>query len=74
MDIHSFIEKFAEAIEVEDVEALTAETDFRELEEWSSLSVMLLIAFYDEEFGKEITEKDIRTAHNIRELYIIAIS
>ena len=74
MDIHSFIEKFPEAIEVEDVEALTAETDFRELEEWSSLSVMLLIAFYDEEFGKEITEKDIRTAHNIRELYIIAIS
>lgn len=73
MEIQEFIEKFAEAIEVEDVEVLTAETDFRELEEWSSLSVMLLIAFYDEEFGKEITEKDIRTAKNIGELYNIAI-
>lgn len=74
MEIQDFIEKFAEAIEVEDVEALTAETDFRELEEWSSLSVMLLIAFYDEEFGKEITEMDIRTAKNIGELYNIAVA
>ncbi|MBO4531301.1 MAG: acyl carrier protein [Paludibacteraceae bacterium] len=74
MEIQEFIEKFAEAIEVEDVEVLTAETDFRELEEWSSLSVMLLIAFYDEEFGKEITEKDIRTAKNIGELYNIAVA
>lgn len=74
MEIKEFIEKFAEAIEVEDVESLTAETDFRDLEEWSSLSVMLLIAFYDEEFDKEITEKDIRSAQSINELYNIAVS
>ena len=52
MEVKVFIEKFAEAIEVEDVECLSADTEFRTLDEWSSLSVMLLIAFYDEEFGK----------------------
>ena len=73
MEIQEFIEKFAEAIEVEDVEVLTAETDFRELEEWSSLSVMLLIAFYDEEFGKQIGGAELRGCQTLQDLYKLAI-
>lgn len=69
-----FIEKFAEAIEVEDYESLEASTEFRQLEEWSSLSIMLLIAFFDEEFGKEITEKDIKACTTIQDLYDFANS
>lgn len=72
MEIKEFIEKFAEAIEVEDVEALTAETEFHELEEWSSLSVMLIIAFFDEEFDKQVSDKEIRQAVTIQDLYNIA--
>lgn len=72
MEIIEFIEKFAEAIEIENVNALSAETKFRELEEWSSLSVMLLIAFYDEEFGKELTQAQIKDAKTIQDLYNIA--
>lgn len=68
MGIKEFIEKFAEAIEVENVEELSAETKFRELDEWSSLSVMLLIAFFDEEFEKEIGDKDIKTCTTIQDL------
>lgn len=40
------IEKFAEVIEVEDVESLNGDTDFRDLDEWSSLSVMLLVCLF----------------------------
>lgn len=72
MEITEFIEKFAEAIEIENVEALTAETEFRNLEEWSSLSVMLIIAFFDEEFSKQIGDKDLRQATTIQDLYNIA--
>lgn len=72
MNIKKFIEKFAEAIEVEDVAALTPETAFHELDEWSSISVMLLIAFIDEEFGKEITPSDIRQAVTIQDLFLFA--
>lgn len=72
MEINDFIEKFAEAIEVEDVESLEAGTEFRQLDEWSSLSVMLLIAFYDEEFEKEISEKDIKACTTIQDLYDFA--
>ena len=72
MEIKEFIEKFADAIEVENVEELTAETEFRELEEWSSLSVMLLIAFFDEEFEKQIGDKDIRSCTTLQDLYNLA--
>lgn len=69
MEIKEFIEKFAETIEVENVDALTAETEFRNLDEWSSLSVMLLIAFFDEEFEKEIGGTDIKKCDTIQDLF-----
>lgn len=72
MDIKEFIEKFAEAIEVEEAEMLTPETQFRDLDEWSSLSVMLLIAFYDEEFEKELTQDQIKASTTIEDLYKLA--
>ena len=72
MEIKEFIEKFTEAIEVENVDAFTAETKFRELEEWSSLSVMLIIAFFDEEFDKQVSDTMIRQAVTIQDLYNIA--
>lgn len=72
MEIQEFIEKFAEAIEVENVENLTAETEFKNLDEWSSLSVMLLVAFYDDEFQKEIGDKEIRACSTIKDLYDLA--
>jgi len=69
MEIQEFIEKFGEAIDVENIEALSAETEFQELEEWSSLSVMLVIAFFDEVFDKQIGEEEIRQAVTIQDLY-----
>lgn len=74
MEMNEFIEKFAEAIEIDDVESLEAGTEFRQLDEWSSLSVMLLIAFFDEEFGKEISEKDIKACSTIQDLYDFAVA
>ena len=73
MDLKEFIEKFAEVIEVEDIESLNGDTDFRDLDEWSSLSVMLLVAFFDEEFEKEIGDSAIKEGSTIEDLYKIAI-
>lgn len=72
MEIKEFIEKFAENIEVENVDALTPETQFRELEEWSSLSVMLTIAFFDDEFDKQVSNTAIKEAKTIQDLYNLA--
>ncbi len=72
MDIKEFIKSFAEAIEVEDVEALTPETEFHDLDEWSSISVILVIAFLDEQFDKQVNNIAIREASTIQDLYDIA--
>ena len=72
MDIQSFIKKFAEAIEVEEVDALTPETEFHDLDEWSPLSVIIVIAFFDEEFGKQVDDVAIRKAETIQDLYELA--
>ena len=74
MELQEFIEKFAETIEVEKVSALKGSTVIRDLEEWSSLSVMLLIAFYDEEFGKEVGDADIKKCLTVEDLYNLAMA
>ena len=69
MEIKEFIKKFAEAIEVDNVEALTAETEFRELDEWSSLIALSVIAMVDEEYDVIIKGDDIRNSETIEDLF-----
>lgn len=73
MEIQEFIEKFAEAIEVENIECLSPETEYHSLDEWSSISVMLTIAFFDEEFEKEIASTDLKSMKTIQDLYDFAM-
>lgn len=53
MEIKEFIEKFAEAIDAE-AEGLTAETEFRNLDEWDSVTYLSVIAMLDEEYDIQI--------------------
>lgn len=69
MEIEKFAEKLKEALELENSGVLTSATRFRELEDWSSLSVMSLIVLFDEEWGKEIGDKDIKDCQTIGDLY-----
>lgn len=59
MNKTEFVEKFAEAIEIEASE-LTAETEFRTLEEWDSLSYLSVIAMMDEEYECQIELADFK--------------
>ena len=72
MEIKVFIEKFAEQIVIENAETLKPATEFRSLNEWSSLSVMIMIAFFDEEFDKQIGETAIKGCKTIEDLYRLA--
>ena len=53
MDIKEFIEKFAEAIDIE-ASDLTADTEFRTLDEWDSVAYISVIAMMDEEYDIQI--------------------
>jgi len=69
MEMNEFIEKFAEMLEIEDVDSLTPDTQFRDLDEWSSISVMEFIAFADENFGKQVGDVHIKPCQTIQDLY-----
>ncbi len=69
MTINEFIEKFAEAIDVEDASVLSANTKFRNLEEWSSLAYLSVIALMDEEFDVQIEMTDFKKLNTIQEIF-----
>ena len=69
MDINEFISKFAEMLEIEDVDSLTPETEFRDLDEWSSISVMEFIVFADTECGKQVNDAALKACSTIQDLY-----
>lgn len=69
MEIKEFIEKFGEIFDDTDVSTLNADTKFRELDEWSSLSALGVIALADEEFDVELSGNELRQAETIQDLY-----
>ena len=69
MEISKFIEFFAELFDETDVNVLTKETEFKKLEEWSSLMALSVIAMVDEEYGITIQGEDIRNANTIADLF-----
>lgn len=69
MELKEFVILFAEQFEDTPAEQFTPETRFRELTEWDSLTALSIIAMVDEEFEKQITGADIRSAATIEELY-----
>jgi len=74
MEIKEFIEKFAEIFDDTDASTLTPGTNFRDLDEWSSLSALGVIALADEEFDVELSGAEMRKANTIQELFDIITS
>lgn len=69
MEIKEFIEKFAEIFDDTDAATFSPETKFRELDEWSSLSALGVIALADDEFDVELSGNEMRQANTIQELF-----
>ena len=69
MDQKEFIEKFAEVVEIENASACTAETEFRKLDEWSSLAALSVIAMIDEEYDIQVKGDEMRSCATVGELF-----
>lgn len=69
MDIDKFIEKLADQFDDTEPELFTPDLLFHDLEEWSSLSALSIIAFVRTEYGKKINALDIRDCQTVRDLF-----
>ena len=74
MDIKEFIENFADQFDDTEAEVFTPETNFRDLDEWSSLIALSIIAMVDEEYDVTLKGDDMRSANTIQDLFNIVQS
>lgn len=74
MEIKEFVEKFAEQFDETDASVFTPETKFRELDEWSSLMGLSIIAMVDDEYDVTLKGDDIRGSETIEDLFKIVAS
>lgn len=69
MELKDFIENFADQFDDTDASEIKAETIFKELDEWSSLIALSVIAMVDEEYDIALKGDDIRGAKTVEDLF-----
>lgn len=69
MELNDFVVKFANQFDETEVSDIHFDTNFQDLDEWSSLTAMSIIAFVKTEYGKVITGKEIRSCDTVEDLF-----
>lgn len=74
MELKDFIENFAAQFDDTDASEIKAETVFKELDEWSSLIALSVIAMVDEEYDVTLKGEDIRISNTVEDLFNVVKS
>ncbi len=69
MTLEEFVEKVQDELQDTPAEQITADTNYKELDEWGSLTSLSLISMIEEEYDKLITGADVRARNSVRELW-----
>lgn len=69
MELNDFIDNLAEQFDDTDASEIQADTVFQELDEWSSLTAMSIIAMVKTQYGKTITGRDVRRCSTVEDLF-----
>ena len=71
MEISDFIEKFASQFDNTDFKVLKSDTEFRQLDNWSSVTALLVISMINDEYEVIISGEDIVNSSTIQDLFDI---
>ena len=74
MKINDFIQNFANQFDETDASEFQATTEFRQLDEWSSLSSLAIISMIDDEYDVVINGNDLRNCNTNEDLFAIVES
>lgn len=69
LEMTTFIQDFEELFDEVEQGSITKETIIRDLDEWSSLIALTLIAMADENYEIKLTGDDIRTSITVDDIY-----
>jgi acyl carrier protein len=71
MEINEFVKKIADQFDNTDMSVFTPKTVFRELEGYSLIVALSIIAMVDEEYGVLIGANEMKTSITIEDIYNI---
>ena len=74
MELNDFIAVFANQFDMTDPSEIQASTRFHELDEWSSLIAMSIIAMARTEYGKTLTGTELRTCNTVEDVFNVISS
>ncbi len=74
MGIDEFLKNICELFEETDSKEFKPSTKFRDIEEWSSLLALSVIAMADEKYNVSLTGEDIRNSRTIEDIFNIVKS
>lgn len=69
MELNEFVALFADQFDDTDPSEISADCKFHELDEWSSLTGMAVIAMAKLKFGKTITGAELRKCDTVENVY-----
>ena len=69
MELNEFVANFADLFDDTDPSEITASTVFHDLDEWSSLTGMSIIALAKTEYGKSITGAELRACVTVEDVF-----
>lgn len=69
MELKNFLDNFAAQFDETDASEFQPDTKFKEMEEWSSLLALSIIAMADEEYNVKLKGDDIRNSQTIEDLF-----
>lgn len=71
MKIEDFIKNFADQFDDTELSEFKPETVFHEMDEYSSIIALSIIAMIDEEYGVALTGNEMKSAVTIQDLFNI---
>lgn len=69
MELNEFVANFANQFDDTDPEEIKADTTFHDLDEWSSLTGMSVLAMAKTEYGKAITGAELKACVTVEDVF-----
>lgn len=69
MELNEFISNFTDQFDETNADTIKADTIFKNLDEWSSMTALAVIAMIDAEYDVQVKGTDIRDSSTVEDLF-----
>lgn len=69
IEINDLVKRLEEEFDEIEPGTLKAETSFKDLEEWSSMQALVVIALVDEHYDIQLTGEDLIQCETVQDIY-----